>query len=104
MSPELSAVMDDAVKVINYIQVTRPMNPRLFQSLCQDSGAEHDQLLLHTDVCWLSRGKTLRRLFELCAEVSAFLKEHSHPLAVVFENTGWNARLAYLADVFSKLN
>ena len=36
--------------------------------------------------------------------MSAFLKEHLHPLAVVFENTGWNARLAYLADVFSKLN
>ena len=49
MSPELSAVMDDAVKVINYIQ-SRPMNQQLFQSLCPDSGAEHDQLLLHTDV------------------------------------------------------
>ena len=103
MSPELSAVMDDAVKVLNYIQ-SRPMNHRLFQSLCQDSGAKHDQLLLHTDVRWLSRGKTLRRLFEFRIEVSAFLKEHLHPLAVVFENPGWNARLAYLADVFSKLN
>ncbi|KAK6292237.1 hypothetical protein J4Q44_G00380220 [Coregonus suidteri] len=68
------------------------------------SGTEHQQLLLHADIRWLSRGKTLQRLFELRAEVSGFLSEHSHPLVAVFEDTDWGARLAYLADVFSKLN
>ncbi|CAL9683639.1 unnamed protein product [Knipowitschia caucasica] len=103
VSPELSAVLDDAVKVINFIH-SRPLNRRLFQTLCQESGTEHEQLLLHTDVRWLSRGKTLLRLYELHNEVYVFLKEHQHSLAVVFEDAEWVARLAYLADVFSKLN
>ncbi|MBN3274306.1 F200B protein, partial [Polyodon spathula] len=30
--------------------------------------------------------------------------KHSYPLVAVFEDTDWVARLAYLADVFSKLN
>lgn len=51
MSPELS-VMYDAVKVIHFIQ-SKPMNHKLFQNLCHDSGSEHEQLLLPTDVCWL---------------------------------------------------
>ncbi|MBN3276356.1 ZBED5 protein, partial [Polyodon spathula] len=103
MSPELHNVLNDGVKVINFIE-SRPLNHRLFESLCHDSGTDHQQLLLHTDVRWLSRGKTLQRLFELRDEVSAFLSEHSHPLVAVFEDTNWVARLAYLADVFSKLN
>ncbi|KAJ4941766.1 hypothetical protein JOQ06_011640 [Pogonophryne albipinna] len=103
MSPDLSAVMDDAVKMINVIQ-SRPLNHRLFETLCHENGTEHDQLLLHTDVRWLSRGKTLLRLYELRNEVFVFLTEHLHPLAVQLEDDKWVARLAYLADVFTKLN
>ncbi|KAJ4926504.1 hypothetical protein JOQ06_008677 [Pogonophryne albipinna] len=103
MSPDLSAVMDDAVKTIHFIQ-SRPLNHRLFETLCHENGTEHDQLLLHTDVRWLSRGKTLLRLYELRNEVVVFLTEHLHPLAVQLEDDKWVARLAYLADVFTKLN
>ncbi|TKS68835.1 SCAN domain-containing protein 3 [Collichthys lucidus] len=103
MSPDLSAVMDDAVKIINFIH-SRPLNHRLFETLCHESGARHDQLLLHTDVRWLSRGKTLLRLYELRGEVCAFLKEQLHPLSAGFEDDNWVARLGYLADVFTKLN
>ncbi|KAJ4931123.1 hypothetical protein JOQ06_025422 [Pogonophryne albipinna] len=103
MSPELNDVLNDAVKVINFIQ-SRPLNHRLFQSLCEDGGSEHKQLLLHTDVRWLSRGKTLQRLFELRNEVRAFLSEHTHPLVAMFDDADWVARLGYLSDIFSKLN
>ncbi|KAJ4922743.1 hypothetical protein JOQ06_004146 [Pogonophryne albipinna] len=72
--------------------------------VCHENGTEHDQLLLHTDVRWLSRGKTLLRLYELRNEVFVFLTEHLHPLAVQLEDGKWVARLAYLADVFTKLN
>ena len=71
MSSELNEVLNDAVKVINFIQ-SRPLNHRLFHSFCQDSGSEHQQLLLHTDVRWLSSRKTLHRLFELRNEVRDF--------------------------------
>ena len=71
MSPDLSAVMDDAVKMIKFIQF-RPLNHRLVETLCHESGTEHEQLLLHTDVRWLSRGKTLLRLYELAVKFLCF--------------------------------
>ncbi|XP_067231521.1 zinc finger BED domain-containing protein 5-like [Chanodichthys erythropterus] len=100
MSPKLHEVLNDAVKIINFVK-SRPLNARLFKKLC---GSEHQQLLLHTDVRWLSRGKTLQRLFELREQVCDFLSEHLHPSAALLKDYNWLAHLAYLADVFSRLN
>jgi hypothetical protein len=43
-------------------------------------GAEYEVLLYCTEVRWLSRRQVLKRLFELRAEVSFFLKEKENPL------------------------
>ena len=67
-------------------------------------GAEHTQLLLHTEVPWLSRGRILNRLLELRSEVHTFLIEHRSPHASLFQDTDWLAKMCYLADIFSKLN
>ncbi|XP_060782686.1 zinc finger BED domain-containing protein 5-like [Neoarius graeffei] len=64
MPDDLKSVLDCAVKTVNFIKA-RPMNARLFHVLCEEMGSEHVQLLLHTEVRWLSRGKVLSRLFEL---------------------------------------
>ncbi|XP_047480591.1 SCAN domain-containing protein 3-like [Penaeus chinensis] len=103
MSSQLHEILNDAVKVINFIK-SRPLNTRLFHRLCESMGSEHTELLLHTDVRWLSRGRILARLFELRDEVVSFLSEHGSPFATFFENTTWVAQLAYLTDIFSKLN
>ena len=103
MSPELNSVLEDAVRVINFIKA-RPLNSRLFRRLCDNMGAEHTELLLHTEVRWLSRGKVLNRLFELRNEVCCFLSENASPLAPLFLDNDWLAKLAYLADIFAKLN
>ena len=58
MSTELHDVLKDTEKVIHFI-MSRLLNHRLIERLCDDSGTEHKQLRLHTDVRWLSRGKTL---------------------------------------------
>lgn len=103
MSPVLHDVLNDSIKVINFIK-SRPLNARLFRRLCENMGAEHTQLLLHTEVCWLSRGRILNRLLELRSEVHTFQTEHGSPHATLFEDTDWLAKLCYLADIFSKLN
>ncbi|XP_051989866.1 SCAN domain-containing protein 3-like [Xyrauchen texanus] len=103
ISPVLHDVLNDSIKVINFIK-SRPLNARLFHRLCEDMGAEHTQLLLHTEVCWLSRGRILNRLLELRAEVHTFLSEQRSPYATLFEDIDWLAKLCYLADIFSKLN
>uniref|UniRef100_A0A3B3IMQ0 Uncharacterized protein n=1 Tax=Oryzias latipes TaxID=8090 RepID=A0A3B3IMQ0_ORYLA len=103
MSPVLHDVLNNSIKVINFIR-SRPLNARLFRSLCENTGAEHTELLLHPEVRWLSRGRVLSRLFELRAEVHTFLTEHGSHHATMFENTDWLAKLCYLADIFRKLN
>ncbi|KAK1904161.1 Zinc finger BED domain containing protein 5 [Dissostichus eleginoides] len=103
MPDGLKSVLDSAVKSVNFIKA-RPMQSRLFHVLCDEMGSEHVQLLLHTEVRWLSRGKVLSRLFELHREVQVFLQDKNFPLSDVFDDTVWLSQLAYLSDIFSRLN
>ncbi|XP_073689549.1 zinc finger BED domain-containing protein 5-like [Garra rufa] len=103
MPDDLKSVLDSAVKTVNFIKA-RPMNARLFHVLCEEMGSEHVQLLLHTEVRWLSRGKVLSRLFELHREVQLFLQGTTSPFADLFEEPVWLSQLAYLSDIFSRLN
>lgn len=103
MPTSLKAVLDKSVKVVNFIK-TRAINSRMFSILCNEMGSDHKKLLLHTDVRWLSRGKVLSRLFELRAEVQIFAMDNKFDDAELFLNELWLMRLAYLADLFGKLN
>ncbi|XP_015667179.1 protein FAM200A-like [Protobothrops mucrosquamatus] len=103
MSTVLHETLEDAAKIINFIK-SWPLNGCLFQQLCKDLDSEHSTLLFHTEVHWLSRGETLSRLFEPRDETHLFLTNVSSPIAEKFENVFWVSCLAYLADIFKKLN
>jgi len=100
---DLKDVLDFSVKVINFIK-SRAMNSRIFAALCEEMGSDHKTLLLHTEVRWLSRGKALFRLFSLLDEVTLFLQQHNFPSYDLVSNKHWQYKLAYLSDIFSKLN
>ena len=72
--------------------------------LCEDMGSLRTSLLLHTEVRWFSRGKTLTRLFELKSEVRIFLINDDFALGNRLCDERWLMKLAYLADIFKKLN
>jgi len=95
----LKQVLFDSVKIINLIRA-RALNHRIFKKLCQEMGAEHEVLLYHTEVRWLSRGQVLKRLFELRKEVSVFLKDKNIEYSSLFDNEEFLLALAYLADIF----
>lgn len=103
MPENLNSVLSDAVKVINFIKA-RALNTRLFSLMCEEMGGKFKTLLLHTEVRWLSRGEILNRLFELRSEVFMFLSEKNHDMKKLFADEEWLSRLAYLADIFDKLN
>lgn len=101
LSEPLQKILDEVVKIINYIK-TRPLQSRLFSLLCKEIGSEHEQLLTHTEVRWLSRGRILTRFFELIDEVRVFLIGTKY--ADLLSDFSWLCSIAYLADVFEHLN
>lgn len=104
---DLKDVLNEAVKIVNYVK-SRPLQSRLFAKACEEMGSQHQSLLLHTEVRWLSRGKVLARLFELRNELQVFFigEDLSAPskYAEFLRNEKWLMRCAYLADIFGKLN
>ena len=66
--------------------------------------AEYTRLLLYKKVRWLSKDKSLARVFELQCPLRRFLLEKQSPLAAHLCDTEWVAKLASLCDVFNLLN
>lgn len=99
----LKEVLSVCVKVVNFIK-GRAVNNRIFKVLCQELGADHEVLLYHSEVRWLSKGEVLKRLQELKHEVSTFLKAKKSPLSEVFDNKKFSYGMAYLADIFGLIN
>ncbi|XP_043943211.1 zinc finger BED domain-containing protein 5-like [Protopterus annectens] len=100
---ELKLVLDEAVKVVNFIK-SKSTNSRIFKALCEEMMSPHSTLLLHTEVRWLSHGKVLTRLFELRHEVQVFFEDHPFFLASKLHDCNWLQALAYLSDIFQIIN
>ncbi|KAG6936654.1 SCAN domain-containing protein 3 [Chelydra serpentina] len=103
MSTGLNSVLSEVVKMMNHVK-ENALNSRLFAALCDYTGADHKQLLLHADVGWLSRGKILSRVFELQNELAEFLQDKKQNWSQFFRDVCWTAKLAYLADIFAIFN
>ncbi|XP_064120293.1 zinc finger BED domain-containing protein 5-like [Macrobrachium nipponense] len=76
---ELKTVFDTAVKLVNYMK-SPPLNARLFASLCKDMGSDHEALLLHTKIRWLSgekfsHGSPNTNILSLFDKINAFSKK-----------------------------
>lgn len=101
---DLQKVLDSVIKIVNHIK-PGALNTRLFKELCKEMNSDHETLLFHTAVRWLSKGNVLNRVFELKHEIKTFLETQGKTdLLGNFYETGWNKRLAYLADIFDQLN
>ena len=106
---ELESVLTDVVSMVNYIKASA-LNTRLFRRLCQDNEADHENLIYHTEIRWLSRGNVLRRFIELIEEITAFIAAQEKPLDKVrdfsakLQHQKWILKASYLKDIFSKLN
>lgn len=103
MVPLLDEALTNVIKVVNHIKRSAKSS-RCFSHLCKDLGSEHMQVLYHSEVRWLSRGKVLSRFYELKTEIATFLSETNSPYAELFDNEMWLVRVAYLADIFEHLN
>lgn len=99
LSDELNETMKTVVKIVTFIKA-HPVNKRIFAELCEDK--VHQTLLLHTEVCWLSRGQVLVHFIELKEKIKEFLKMNNQKL--FDEMTDEFLIRSYLADIFSLYN
>jgi hypothetical protein len=100
---QLAEVLSTVVSMINYIKA-RPVKSRIFKQLCEAMSAEHTTLLFHTDIRLLSRDKALCHIVELQDQLLLFFEDEKPEYSKHFEDTFWCAKLAYLAEIFEKLN
>jgi hypothetical protein len=103
LSPILDQVLQTSITVVNFIK-TRPLQARLFARLCNEMGADFTSLLFYCESRWLSPGNVLERVFELREELFQYLIRENNASALMFSNTDFLLKLAYLTDIFEKLN
>ena len=99
----LQNVLNSVIKIVYRIK-SGSLNTRLFKQLCKDMSSSHEVLLFYTSVRWLSKGNVLSRVFEMKDEIKLFAKTHKKEFLYFFNDELWMKSLAYLADIFEKLN
>ncbi|KAI4896999.1 hypothetical protein NFI96_008864 [Prochilodus magdalenae] len=95
-------VMTPVVKIINSIR-SRAKQHRTFKVLLEELSAEYGDLLPHTEIRWLSRGRILQRFLSLLGEIKEFMQSRGED-TVLLEDTEWILDLAFLTDITGKLN
>ena len=101
---DMLSTLTAVIQMVNYVKRSA-LNTRLFSQFCREMSADHTTLLYYTNVRWLSKGNMLDRVFEMRAELREFFQEQGQlEFAAYFTDLCFVQHLAYLADIFEKLN
>ncbi|CAB1352523.1 unnamed protein product [Coregonus sp. 'balchen'] len=92
--------MDTVTRLVNFVRESSSLQHRLFRALLEEMSAEHKDLLLHNDVRWLSKGRVLERVCDLCDELS---QKASDFLSFLTDNKVISD-VTFLCDIMSHLN
>ncbi|KAF0737720.1 general transcription factor II-I repeat domain-containing protein 2-like, partial [Aphis craccivora] len=98
----INNVMELVVKIVNSIS-GKALKRRLFRELMDEVDCHYGDLLLHSNVRWLSKGKVLHRFKELLPQIKIFLQE----IDIVYEeleNIKWLEDFSFLVDITEKIN
>ena len=90
------------VSPVNFIR-SRALNHRQFKAFLNEIEAGYKDVTYHTEIRWLSRGKTLERFLSLLDEITMFLKEKGNNVPQL-EDVQWLSDLSFLADITYHLN
>jgi hypothetical protein len=76
---KINHVMNIVVSTVNIIRC-HSFNHRQFRELLIDIEADYGDVIYHSEVRWLSRGKVLKRIYDLRKEVQLFMDMKGKPL------------------------
>lgn len=90
------------VKSANFIRL-HALNNRLVKEFLNEIESDHGDVVYHSEVRWLSRGKVLKHFIDLRHEIDIFMTEKSKQLPEL-SNPSWLWDLAILCDLTAYLN
>ena len=91
------------VKIVNYLASHSSLVYRQFKSLLEEIDCEYEDLLLHSNVWWLSRGK-VRTRFVCCLEAIKMFLDEKQKHVPKLEDENWLLKLMFLTDINTHLN
>ncbi|XP_065667571.1 general transcription factor II-I repeat domain-containing protein 2A-like [Hydra vulgaris] len=95
-------VMTAVVKTINHIR-SNALKRRQFRALMEQNEDEHGDLLLHSEVRWLSRGNILNRFWECLPSVLLFMLTQKFSF-ITMSIEEFKCKLAFLCDITAQFN
>ncbi|KAK0143836.1 Mannosyl-oligosaccharide 1,2-alpha-mannosidase IA [Merluccius polli] len=108
LSEQFSEVMNTMMKLINFLRASSSLQHRLLKEFLEDVEANANDLLLHNNVRWLSKGNALGRFWSIRKEIAAFLKQVKSQRATEFslflQDEHKMDMVAFLVDITSHLN
>ena len=96
-------MMNISMKIVCSVRA-RSLQRRLFRTHLEEAEVEHIDLLLHTDVRWLSRGRFLERFRELLPEIKELLKQFKDTEYAQLEDEQLLLHLAFLTGLPALIN
>ncbi|XP_037553998.1 general transcription factor II-I repeat domain-containing protein 2-like [Nematolebias whitei] len=96
------SVMKVVVSCINFIRA-KGLKQRQFQEFLSELESAHGDVLYYTEVRWLSRGRVLKRFYELLPQINAFLHSQNKTVPELIDPE-WKWHLAFLTDMTEMLN
>ncbi|XP_068118251.1 general transcription factor II-I repeat domain-containing protein 2-like [Hyperolius riggenbachi] len=101
---QLNHVANTVVKIVNFIRA-KGLQHRQFIKFLEDTDADHEDLLYHSRVRWLSLGKVFELVWEIRTEIGTFLESQGKSDAFPeLSDKTWLSDFAYGVDIFSHMN
>ena len=108
LSEEYAEVMNTMMKLINFLRASSSHQHRLLREFLKEVDANADDLLLHSNVRWLSKGRVLERFWSIHKEIAAFLVQLKSQKATQFllflQDESKMDIVTFLVDITSHLN
>lgn len=108
LSATLKEVMDNLVKLINFIRSHSALQHRQFKEFLSECESAYSDLLQHNNVRWLSKGQVIERFWLIKDQVNSFLEKLDTQGARKHLEFITNERnmlaVAFLKDILKYLN
>ncbi|XP_067298506.1 SCAN domain-containing protein 3-like [Pseudorasbora parva] len=108
LSDEYAEVMNTMMSMINFLRASSSHQHRMLREFLREVDANADDLLLHNNVRWLSKGRVLERFWSIRGEIAACLAQLKSQKATTFslflEDDKKMDIVAFLVDITSHLN